>query len=134
MLVIVGSRWLESFSLVDASVKDHVLIELEVALEQGVPLIPVLVGATPMPSGNTLPPSIAQVSFRNAFALDLGPEFDIDFNRLLSHLDALRMGQGQGHRHRATCNPHSLGIHGKRAAPDYWLGGRVLEAYPNSAC
>ena len=101
VMVIIGPRWLESFRLADPERPDNVLIELEVALEQGVPMIPVLIGNTPMPPENTLPASISQVSFRNAFALDAGPEFEDDFNRLISHLDALRMGQGQGHKHHA---------------------------------
>ncbi|MBX2820897.1 MAG: TIR domain-containing protein, partial [Rhodothermaceae bacterium] len=101
MIVIMGGVWLGSFSGRDPGRLDHVLIELEVALEQGVPMIPVLIGQTRMPDEKELPASISQVSFRNAFSLDIGGGFDRDITRLINHLDTLRIGQGQRHRHQA---------------------------------
>jgi|GEM_PF-6320901 len=101
MLVIMGGLWLGSFAERDPGKLDHVLIELEVALDQGVPMIPMLIGQTRMPDEKELPESIAQVSFRNAFSLDIRAGFDRDITRLINHLDSLRLGQGQPHRHEA---------------------------------
>ena len=101
LLVIMGGIWLESFVERDPGRLDHVLVELEVALEQGVPMIPILIGPTRMPDEKELPASIAQVSFKNAFSLDLGGGFDRDITRLINHLDTLRIGQGKRHPHQA---------------------------------
>ena len=48
---------------------DFVRIELELALELGIKVIPVLVQGAAMPEESTLPPSLAELSYRNALDL-----------------------------------------------------------------
>ena len=45
----------------------------------------------PPPAG--LPPAIAQLSFRSAFSLDAGRDFNADLNRLIQHLDSIRISK-----------------------------------------
>src|SRR5262249_22518022 len=52
-----------------------VRIEVEAALQRGVPIIPLLVGDAAMPGPDALPESIRGLSRRNAFAVDFGRDF-----------------------------------------------------------
>ena len=88
VLVLIGARWLGAFEAKGDN--DHLLVEIEEALMRAVPLIPVLIGETRMPSESALPVSIAQLAYRNAIALDLTREFDLDMARLIKNLDSLR--------------------------------------------
>ena len=79
VLVIIGPNWLtarapDGTRRLDQS-DDHVRREIELALERGVRLIPVLVGGAGMPTARDLPPSIAGLSSRNALQVS---DFDFD--------------------------------------------------------
>src|ERR1051326_5405130 len=49
---------------------DFVRLEVASALENGIPIIPVLVNNTPMPEAKNLPPELEGLAFRNGLALD----------------------------------------------------------------
>src|ERR1700693_3357030 len=63
--------------------------EVEPALRRRVPLIPVLIGSTRMPSSDQLPPSLKDFSFRNAVKVDTGQDFDYHMDRLIRSMDAI---------------------------------------------
>jgi Tol biopolymer transport system component len=89
LLALIGDRWLTATDdqgrprLENAA--DLVRLEIEAALTQGVRVIPVLVGA-PMPGAASLPPSLVQLAYRQAFELSPG-HLSSDISRLLTELD-----------------------------------------------
>ena len=93
LLAIVGPQWLGMAS--DGSAdriqeeSDPVRVEVETALRRRVPLIPVLIGSTKMPSSDQLPPSLKDFAFRNAVKVDTGQDFDYHMDRLIRSMDAI---------------------------------------------
>ena len=93
LLAIVGPQWLGMAS--DGSADriqeetDPVRVEVETALRRRVPLIPVLIGSTKMPSSDLLPPSLKDFAFRNAVKVDTGQDFDYHMDRLIRSMDAI---------------------------------------------
>jgi len=70
MLVVIGPRWLES-AAGDGRKRldnpdDFVRVEIESALNHGLPMIPVLVDGAEFPSAEALPPSLAPITRRQA--------------------------------------------------------------------
>lgn len=90
LLVIVGPKWLSASkdgrSRLDDE-NDLVRIEVETALTQGLPVIPVLVDRAKMPTPQRLPSSLKGLSFRNAIEIDSGQDFDLHLQRLVRKLD-----------------------------------------------
>jgi len=92
LLAIVGPEWLGRSSGGDERIQeesDAVRIEVEMALRRRLPLIPVLIGNTKMPSPDQLPPSLKDFSFRNALKVDTGQDFDHHMDRLIQAMDAI---------------------------------------------
>jgi hypothetical protein len=92
LLAIVGPSWLGASSgglerIQEES--DPVRVEVETALRRRVPIIPVLIGATRMPSSEQLPPSLKDFSFRNAVKVDTGQDFDYHMDRLIRSMDTI---------------------------------------------
>jgi adenylate cyclase len=90
LLVVMGSQWLgpqqgQTLRINDES--DPVRIEIETALSRQVPVIPVLIDNAIMPKTIDLPPSLAELPFRNAGQVDSMHHFDHDIDRLIRHID-----------------------------------------------
>jgi hypothetical protein len=91
VLAVMGPRWLgtsDSSRRIDEPA-DFVRLEIKYALEQGVPLIPLLVDHTLMPTSENLPPDIAGLAFRNALPLDSGRDFHSHAERLINGISEL---------------------------------------------
>jgi hypothetical protein len=92
LLAIVGPRWLgateRSLERIQEE-SDPVRVEVETALRRRVPIIPVLIGSTRMPSNEQLPPSLKDFAFRNAMKVDVGQDFDHHMDRVLGAIDFL---------------------------------------------
>ena len=54
-----------------------------------IPIVPLLVGRTTMPRESDLPDSISMVAYRNAAALQSGPDFESQVDRLIHSLKQL---------------------------------------------
>jgi hypothetical protein len=54
------------------------------ALENGIPIIPVLINNTPMPEAKSLPAELEGLAFRNGLALDTGIDFHHHADRLIA--------------------------------------------------
>ncbi|HEY2476088.1 MAG TPA: toll/interleukin-1 receptor domain-containing protein [Candidatus Cybelea sp.] len=67
---------------------DPVRVELETALRRGIPIIPVLVMGAAMPASSELPPSLKELSFRNAIEVDAGRDFHPHVDRLIRSIEA----------------------------------------------
>ena len=93
LLAIVGPQWVGTSS--DGSAdriqeeSDPVRVEVETALRRRVPLIPILIGSTKMPSSDQLPPGLKDFAFRNAVKVDTGQDFDYHMDRLIHSMDAI---------------------------------------------
>jgi hypothetical protein len=71
-------------------------MEVDLALQRGIPVIPVLLGGARMSSEKELPPSLGNLSFRNALPLDSGQVFDLHVGRLVLALESLKSGKTTG--------------------------------------
>ena len=97
LLAVMGNDWLAADSsgrrrIDDA--KDFVRIEIESALERGIPVIPVLVRGAAMPSEADMPASLVALSYRHGIDVRPDPDFHRDMDRLIAglegHLDGRR--------------------------------------------
>jgi rhodanese-related sulfurtransferase len=68
---------------------DPVQIEVETALERGIPTIPVLVSGASMPTPDELPDSLKRFSFHNAAEIDAGRDFHQHMERLIRSIDGI---------------------------------------------
>lgn len=88
-LAVIGKNWLREASkrkpfLINP--QDYVRIEVECALRQQIPIIPVLVHGIEMPPENKLTASIKDLAYRHAAKVRADPDFDHDMNRLVDDL------------------------------------------------
>jgi hypothetical protein len=92
VVALIGSRWLgeqtDSSRRIDDPT-DFVRLEIKYALEQGIPIIPLLVDNTPMPKPEKLPPEIERLAFRNALPLDSGLDFHNHADRVINSICGL---------------------------------------------
>jgi WD40 repeat protein len=92
LLAIVGPKWLGTarggLDRINEE-SDPVRVEVETALRRRVPIIPVLIGSTRMPSSEQLPPSLKDFAFRNAVKVDTGRDFDYHIERLIKSVDGI---------------------------------------------
>ncbi len=90
LLAVVGEHWLTVRNQEDVlrlqDPADFVRIEIESALQRNIPVIPLLVEGTRMPSKDELPDSLKDFSFRNGTQIRPAPDFHTDIDRLISSL------------------------------------------------
>ena len=91
VLVVIGPKWL---SVTDSSgnlrlndPRDFVRIEVAVALQRGIPVIPLLVMNAKMPTSEDLPEAIRDLAYRNGIEIRRDPDFKGDVARLNKSLD-----------------------------------------------
>ena len=91
LLAVIGDRWIDAKDATGkkrlADSGDFVRIEIESALERGIPVIPLLVRGAQMPSEKHLPPSLKKLVYRNGIQIRSDPDFHNDMNRLISALN-----------------------------------------------
>jgi hypothetical protein len=106
LIVVIGRRWSgrtrggPSGRIGEQT--DLVRIEVETALHQNLPIIPVLVGNAQMPAAEDLPDSLKPLAFRNAIKVDAGQDFDNHISRLLRSIDGLVHTKEKKHSHTQT--------------------------------
>ncbi len=127
VVVIIGPRWLGGGKSGRARIHDEtdpVRIEVETALQHGVPIIPVLVGDTHMPKPAQLPEALKDFAFINAAPIDTGRDFHPHMERLLRQIDKILP--------TAASMPlpvHAQSTRRSKAAPlspRIWIGGGAL--------
>lgn len=90
LIAVIGQEWLMKTD--EKSRRrlfrddDYVRHEIATALARNIPVIPVLVRGAKMPTPESLPPDLAQLSFRNAVEIT-DPDFDHDVGRLIQGLE-----------------------------------------------
>lgn len=94
VLAVIGTRWLDATDgegrrrLDDP--RDMVRIELEIAFERDLRVIPVLIEGASMPGAVDVPPSLQPLCYRTAVPVRPDPDFKSDVQRLVV---ALRVGE-----------------------------------------
>jgi hypothetical protein len=94
VVAVLGPRWVEALQRRSPDAEDFVRHEIRAALARGIPVVPVLVGGAGMPSMEELPPELAPLRQRNAFAIR-DERFDDDVARLGDAI-ASYVGKGTG--------------------------------------
>jgi uncharacterized membrane protein YhaH (DUF805 family) len=91
MLAIVGPRWQDGGSPRDrlADETDWMRIELETALAKKIPVVPVLIDQSQLPSPSELPESLRDLTFRQTTRIDSGVDFSVHMERLIRSIDKL---------------------------------------------
>lgn len=85
VLVVIGRGWSDA-RRAQSFEEDFVRMEIEVALEHGVLLVPVLVQNAPMPLPGELPDSIRALAFAQAAVVRSDPDFHADMDRLIREI------------------------------------------------
>ncbi|MET0631311.1 MAG: TIR domain-containing protein [Xanthobacteraceae bacterium] len=99
LVAVVGPKWLgpgEDGRLRIADETDPVRIEIETALQRGIPVIPVLVQGAAMPGPGDLPDTMKSFAFHNAAPVDAGRDFHPHVDRLLRSMDRILKAKGAG--------------------------------------
>ncbi|MEO5843213.1 MAG: toll/interleukin-1 receptor domain-containing protein [Caldimonas sp.] len=92
LLAVIGDQWTgagptgATRRIDDA--KDFVRLELEAALERGIPVIPVLVRGAALPEESSLPSTLARLSYRHGISVRVDPDFHRDVDRLVAGIEA----------------------------------------------
>jgi hypothetical protein len=89
---VVGQKWLGPRKGGRTRIQeetDPVRVEIEMALQSSMPLVPVLVNGARMPKPEELPDSLKDFSFRNAAEIDSGRDFRQHMDRLIRSIDQI---------------------------------------------
>ncbi len=97
LLAVIGDRWLdirhqEGPKAGQRRLDDHgdfVRIEVQAALDRGIPVIPVLVGKATMPGEAMLPQQLLSLAYRNATEVRSGRDFHVHVDRLVRGIEHL---------------------------------------------
>ena len=92
LVAVIGPRWTGAGRGRPARIRednDPVRIEVERALESGIPVVPVLVNGARMPKPTDLPESLRDLSYRNAAEVDAGRDFHQHMDRLIRSIDQI---------------------------------------------
>jgi hypothetical protein len=90
-IAVIGPKWLGTKGT-ETRINDEndpVRIEVETALQQGIPVIPVLVSGATMPNATELPSSLQNLCYLNAAEVDGGRDFHQHMGRLIRGIDQI---------------------------------------------
>jgi hypothetical protein len=108
LVALIGPKWLGGARRTDRRRIDNpidvVRIEIETALKL-IPVVPVLVEGAEMPRSVDLPPSLQELSARNAVVLDSGRDFHLHTDRLIRGLENLVAAVSATPQDRSHENP-----------------------------
>lgn len=104
VVAVMGQRWLTGAGTASRIVEetDPVRIEVQAALERGVPVIPVLVEGAAMPEPSDLPEPLVDLAYRNACEVASGRDFHAHVDRLIRAIDRMFPEGGGDHTGRPT--------------------------------
>jgi hypothetical protein len=90
-LVVIGRQWTcvctQDGKRRIEDPNDLVRQEIELALQRGIPLLPLFVGGAQMPARHELPESIEPLHFQNGLPIRGDPDFDEDIRRLIATVE-----------------------------------------------
>lgn len=89
-VVIIGPHWDDHTNHARlANPGDYVRLEIETALQRGIPVIPVFVQGANFPKADELPPSLRELLMRNGLPVRDDPDFDNDMRRVIASLEKI---------------------------------------------
>jgi hypothetical protein len=92
VIAVIGPTWFGGRAKGSRRIDDpadFVRLEIAIALQRGIPVIPVLIDDTPMPQVENLPADLKGLAFRNALILDTGVDFHHHADRLIAGIREL---------------------------------------------
>ncbi|NOY00283.1 MAG: FHA domain-containing protein [Verrucomicrobia bacterium] len=94
VIAVIGSEWWGSSDDTSCSrrlddPKDFVRIEIESAIENNIPIIPLLVKGMHMPNETELPDSLKRLAFYNGIPVRIDPDFHRDMDTLIAGLEQM---------------------------------------------
>jgi hypothetical protein len=101
VIAVIGPSWAGSRHAGKRRIDDptdFVRMEIADALQRGIPVIPVLLDNTVMPSVEDLPEELRPFAYRNALVLDTGVDFHHHADRLIAGIHELVDGSPPGKR------------------------------------
>lgn len=123
MIAVVGQKWLGPRKGGRTRIQDEadpVRVEIEMALQRNMPMVPVLVNGARMPKPEDLPESLKAFSFRNAAEVDSGRDFRQHMDRLIRSINQI-----VGLNPRA---PRKTGARAGKTRVGPWLVGAAVLA------
>ena len=101
-LVVVGKRWFGPLPRRRRRIDDQadpVRVEVEAALRNRMPVVPLLVEGGAMPKADQLPDSLSELVYRNGLVIDSGRDFDQHIERLIRNLEPVLVQRAEAARH-----------------------------------
>jgi hypothetical protein len=101
-LVVVGKRWFGQLPRRRRRIDDPadpVRVEVEAALRNKMPVVPLLVEGGTMPKADQLPDSLSELVYRNGLVIDSGRDFDQHIERLIRSLEPILVKRAEAARH-----------------------------------
>ena len=92
VVAVIGSKWLGSKNDGTKRIHDEhdwIRCEIEIALQLGIPVIPVLVERAQMPQAHELPERMREIAMLNALQVDPSGDFQNHIDRLVEAIDRL---------------------------------------------
>ncbi len=92
LLAVIGPDWMGDDGTGKTRLShadDWVRIEIETALKKNIPVIPVLIDRTKLPSKDTLPEDVRDLVYRQAAVIDTEIDFNAHMERLIRQIDRL---------------------------------------------
>ena len=128
LLVVIGRGWLDAADegrrrRLDLAT-DFVRVEIESALERNIPVIPLLVDGAGVPPAEKLPPSLANLTYRNGIPIRYDPDFHPDVDRLIAGLTRMQSGANNHGKTAVLPDP----AHWKRVATVAGVSAALLLA------
>jgi hypothetical protein len=97
ILVVIGPYWLTvrepngGAPRIDNS-NDFVRMEVELGIQNNIPLIPILVPEATMPAADELPNSLTSLAYRTAVKVRPNPDFQVDMIRVIKGIESIDSG------------------------------------------
>lgn len=91
LLAVIGKYWLGGGMVPEGVLenpRDFVRIEIETALQRGIPVIPLLVQGASIPKEDDLPDSLKLLAYHNALSIRADPDFHQDMARLIKGIES----------------------------------------------
>lgn len=129
MLVVIGPRWVDVSRDGRRRLEDpldFVRIEVEAALQRGVPVVPVLVGGASVPAPEELPESLRALAFRQASVLRPDPDFRGDVARIIHGVERMPVRSNPGPTPAPPAPPPPLPRRAPPRATGPSLSGRIF--------
>jgi TIR domain len=95
LIAVIGTKWLGTNADGTSRMQqktDPVRVEIEMALERKIPILPVLVDGAKMPESTELPPNFSSFAYLNAAEVATGRDFRSHMERLIAAIDQLATG------------------------------------------